>query len=99
MPALKLTRLPDRKPVRITIKLDPGLNRSLERYAALYSEAYGEAESVATLIPFMLDHFLNDDRAFAKAMKSNGTGTEAEILRRRSGRTLKRNSSSSDGVG
>jgi len=74
MPALKLTKLPDRKPVRLTIKIGPDLNKALERYATLYRETYGEAESAATLIPFMLESFLNDDRAFAKAMKVKGGG-------------------------
>ncbi len=78
MPSLKLTKLPDRKPVRMTITVSPDLKRALDRYAILYRDAYGEAESVATLIPFMLESFLESDRAFAKALKSAGAGKDAQ---------------------
>jgi hypothetical protein len=37
--------------------------------AEIYRAAYGEAEAVAELIPFMLEAFLESDRAFAKALK------------------------------
>ena len=66
---LKLARLPDRTPAKITITVSPELNQALHRYAALYRATYGEAESVADLIPFMLDAFLDSDRGFAKASK------------------------------
>ena len=36
-------------------------------YAAAYEAAYGEAESVADLVPYMLQSFLAGDRGFAKA--------------------------------
>lgn len=35
----------------------------------LYRATYGESETVAELIPFMLEAFLDSDRAFAKARK------------------------------
>jgi hypothetical protein len=69
MPELKLARLPDRKPVKITITVSPELNLALRQYAGIYRATYGEAESVAVLIPFMLGNFLEADKGFAKARK------------------------------
>ena len=69
MPELKLGKLPDRTPVKITITVSPDLHVALRQYASLYRATYGEAESIAELIPFMLDAFLESDRGFAKARK------------------------------
>lgn len=69
MSELKLAKLPDRTPVRITIALNPDLNQALCDYAAVYRAQYGEGESVADLIPFMLGAFLESDKGFAKARK------------------------------
>jgi len=69
MPELKLSKLPDRTPVKITITVSPDLNRSLRDYGELYREIYGTAESIPELIPFMLETFLESDRGFAKARK------------------------------
>ena len=66
---LKLSKLPERTPVKITISVSPDLYQALGLYAALYEEAYGETEAVPDLIPFMLDSFLKGDRAFAQARK------------------------------
>lgn len=70
VPELRLARIPDRTPVKITISVPPELNRSLAEYAALYEEAYGEAEPVQELIPAMLASFLESDRAFARHRRS-----------------------------
>lgn len=70
MANLKLAKLPDRTPVKITIALGPELHRSLADYAQLYSDIYGEAETVQELVPAMLASFLESDRAFAQARKS-----------------------------
>jgi len=64
---IKLPRLPDRNPVKLTIQLSPQLLAHLNSYAALYVEAYGQEESLSDLIPAMLAAFLETDRAFAKA--------------------------------
>ena len=72
MTNLKLGKLPDRTPAKIAITVNAGLNRALRDYATLYRATYGEAESVAALIPFMLEAFLDGDRAFAKARKGEG---------------------------
>jgi hypothetical protein len=41
MPELRLPKLPDRTPVKITISVSPDLNQALLDYAALYGEVYG----------------------------------------------------------
>ena len=85
MANLKLGKLPDRTPSKITVTVSADLNQALSDYAALYRQTYGESETVAELIPFMLAGFLEGDRAFAKARKEGlpGTGV-SERPRRRS---------------
>ena len=70
MPELRLTKLPDRTPVKLTIVITPDLHLALSDYAELYRETYEQAETVPDLIPFMLQSFLDGDRAFAKARSS-----------------------------
>lgn len=66
MVGLRLARLPDRTPVKMTIALSPNLNQALADYAELYRESYGQGEPVADLIPAMLASFLESDRAFSR---------------------------------
>ena len=82
---LKLQRLPDRNPVKITITVQPALNAALRAYADLYRESYGEEEAVAELIPYMLQSFLESDRNFSKAMKEEGTSPSSRLARRNGG--------------
>ena len=67
---LKLPKLPDRAPVKMTISVPPDLKRTLDDYAAAYEAAYGQAESVTDLVPYMLQSFLAGDRGFAKAREA-----------------------------
>lgn len=69
---LKLPKLPDRAPVKMTISISPDLKHALDDYAAAYEAAYGEAESVADLVPYMLRSFLAGDRGFAKVRNRLG---------------------------
>jgi len=70
MPDLRLAKLPDRTPVKITFKASPELRRALEEYAAVYNAAYeGAAETVEDLIPFMLTAFMDADPGFKKARR------------------------------
>lgn len=62
--AIKLARLPERNPVKVTVNLSPELHQALGDYAALYAETYGQTEGVADLIPYMLQGFLESDRTF-----------------------------------
>lgn len=66
MAELRLSRLADRTPIKLTIVISPALNRSLGRYAALYAKTYGSEEPLVELVPAMLDSFLESDRAFVR---------------------------------
>jgi hypothetical protein len=66
MTDLRLAKLPERTPVKITIAISPALNEALAGYAALYAKTYGGSEPVAELIPAMLATFLDSDKAFIR---------------------------------
>lgn len=78
MPDLKLPKLPDRTPVKLTISIMPELSEALGDYAKIYQSTYGQSEAVADLVPLMLKSFLDSDRGFAKARealnKAQGSG-------------------------
>ena len=86
MPELKLAKLPDRMPVKLTITVRPDLAQALREYAAVYRATYGQAESVEELVPFMVASFLEGDRGFAKARKEMPKTSMTEIQPRRRGR-------------
>lgn len=69
---IKLPKLPDRTPIRMTITILPDLKRALDDYAVVYQQTYGEDEPLAQLIPQMLATFLASDRAFARARSAVG---------------------------
>ncbi len=51
---LKLPKLPDRTPTKMTIEILPELAGALQQYANAYEKAYGTREAVGDLIPYML---------------------------------------------
>lgn len=67
MPDLKLPKLPDRTPVRLTISITPDLQAALNDYAKVYAETYGREEPVKELIPAMLASFVESDRTFSRS--------------------------------
>lgn len=67
MTDLKLARLPDRTPIKLTISIMPDLQQALTDYALVYARNYGQEEPVTELIPAMLAAFLDSDRGFARA--------------------------------
>lgn len=69
MGELRLPRLPDRTPLKVTIALPPEIHRALEDYAAAYAETYGEREPLTEIIPAMLAAFVESDRGFARSRK------------------------------
>jgi hypothetical protein len=72
MSDMRLPKLADRTPVKITIAVSPDLNQGLSDYAVLYQETYGQAEPVQELIPAMLASFLDADKAFARRRRAQG---------------------------
>ena len=69
-PALRIGKLPDLTPVKMTIHVEPEVHRMLEDYAQLYAQSYGEKIAPAALVPSMLASFLASDNGFKKARKS-----------------------------
>jgi hypothetical protein len=72
MAELRIAKLPDRNPVKLTIAVLPELHDALQDYAKLYAETYGQADAMVDLIPAMLAAFLEGDREFQKARKGRG---------------------------
>lgn len=67
MAKLKLGKIPDGKPVRLSIELPAAIHRDLVAYAAALSREIGQgAVEPAKLIAPMLARFMATDRAFAK---------------------------------
>ena len=71
MPDIKLGRLPDRTPVKLSIKLEPELHRRLGEYARFYQAEHGEEVALADLVPAILQSFLLSDRAFLRATRTD----------------------------
>ena len=70
MADLKLPKLPERTPVKLTIAVAPDLHLALTQYARLYAETYGREEPVNELVPAMLTAFLESDRTFSRSRKA-----------------------------
>jgi hypothetical protein len=66
---MKLSKLPDRTPVKLSTTLTPALAARLRDYAEFYAETYGTREEVADLVPFILEAFLDGDADFKKWKK------------------------------
>ena len=73
MPELRLSKLPDRTPVKISISVTPNLHAALTAYADAYQAIYGSTENVAELIPYMLTAFIESDNGFRKARRGHDT--------------------------
>jgi hypothetical protein len=69
---MRLPKLPDRTPVKLTTTLPPQLAARLRDYADFYAETYGVREEVADLVPFMLQAFLDGDSDFRRASRACG---------------------------
>ena len=71
---LKLARIPDRTPVKLTILVPPELNEALSDYAAAYQAAYGAGAPIAELVPAMLASFIESDREFMRTRQGRAQG-------------------------
>jgi hypothetical protein len=70
---LKLSAIPDDKPVKLTIELAAAVHRDLVAYSEVLGRETGKSVEVAKLIPAMLARFMSTDRASCeRAEKSKG---------------------------
>ena len=69
-PTLRIGKLPDLTPVKLTVSLDREVHQMLEDYARIYGESYGEAVKPAELVPSMIAGFLATDNGFKRARKA-----------------------------
>jgi len=67
---LRLGKLPDRVPVRLTVTLTPDAAAALADYARIYCDTYGGDEKPEALVPAMIDHFLANDAGFKRARRA-----------------------------
>ncbi|MAW88237.1 MAG: hypothetical protein CMJ42_17100 [Phyllobacteriaceae bacterium] len=71
---LKLSNIPDDKPVKLSIELPAEVHRDLVAYAEVMSrDSRGTSPEPARLIVPMVQRFMATDRAFARLRKSNRT--------------------------
>ena len=69
MEKLKLSALPDDKPVKLTIELPAAVHRDLVAYAEVLGGETGQAVEPAKLVAPMLARFMSTDRAFLRARR------------------------------
>jgi hypothetical protein len=73
MEKLKLTAVPDDKPVKLTVELAATVHRDLTAYAEALGRATGQAVEPAKLVAPMLARFMSTDRAFLRARREKRT--------------------------
>ena len=66
---LKLSEIPDDKPVKLTIELPAPVHRDLVAYSEVLARETGKSVEVVKLIPAMLARFMSTDRAFLRARR------------------------------
>jgi len=74
---LRLGPLPKTDTVKITFTCTVVLKAELERYAAMHSQAYGETVDAVTLIPHMLEAFMERDRGFRQEGRGRPVSRDA----------------------
>jgi len=70
MTKLKLSTLPDDKPVKLTIELPAAVHRDLLAYASALSTQANQPIDPAKLVAPMIARFMATDRAFLKARRT-----------------------------
>jgi hypothetical protein len=73
MQKLKLSAVPDDKPVKLTVELPAAVHRDLIAYTEVFRRSTGQAVEPAKLVAPMLARFMSTDRAFARARRETQT--------------------------
>ncbi|TIU45605.1 MAG: DUF2274 domain-containing protein [Mesorhizobium sp.] len=75
MTKLKLSAIPDDRPVKITVELPAAVHRDLVAYAeVLGRETNQKVADPTKLIAPMLARFMTTDRAFSRARRDSKSG-------------------------
>ncbi|AZO68052.1 DUF2274 domain-containing protein [Mesorhizobium sp. M6A.T.Cr.TU.016.01.1.1] len=75
MTKLKLSAIPDDRPVKIAIELPAAVHRDLVAYAEVLGRETGQSIADPTkLIAPMLARFMMTDRAFSRARRNTKSG-------------------------
>jgi hypothetical protein len=69
MAKLKLTAVPDDRPVKLTVELPAAVHRDLVAYAEVLARQTGQKVEPAKLVVPMLARFISTDRAFLRARR------------------------------
>lgn len=69
MAKLKLSEVPDDRPVKLTVELPAAIHRDLVAYADVFSRQNGQKVEPAKLVAPMLARFMSTDRAFVRARR------------------------------
>ncbi|WP_341863853.1 DUF2274 domain-containing protein [Gymnodinialimonas sp. 57CJ19] len=80
MTKLKLSAIPDDKPVKLTIALPAEVYRDLVDYAAVLSRQTSQNSEPTQLVAPMLARFMATDRGFVTARRTLGRQSSAEKM-------------------
>ena len=72
MTKLKLSAIPDDRPVKLTVELPGAVHRDLVTYAEVFAQEHDQRVEPVKLVPSMLAKFMSTDRAFARARRVKG---------------------------
>lgn len=78
---LKLSKLPNRTPIKVTSTFPPDVHGALTDYARIYEEIYGASEKIEDLIPYIIANFLDADNGFKKARRQLAAATSKPTTR------------------
>jgi hypothetical protein len=73
MNKLKLSAVPDDKPVKLAVELPAAVHRDLMAYAEVLGRMSDQAVEPAKLVAPMLARFMSTDRAFLRARREKQT--------------------------
>ena len=79
MSKLKISSIPDDRPVRIKIDLPAAVHRDLAAYAEILGRENGCSVETSRLIAPMLARFMASDRAFLRARRDFSKGRQPPI--------------------
>lgn len=85
MDKLRITAIPDNRPVRMTVAFPAEIFRDLALYHQFLVEEHGSDASVgknaARLVPLMVARFIERDRAFLKKRKEQADVSSGNVAK------------------